>query len=94
MYIIDQLLDLQKFPSPYWGLFFYHERAERMLNGSKFPSPYWGLIFYLVKGTLHLTNCGISVSVPVLGINFLSPFFLANLMKCKLLSCFRPHTGD
>ena len=85
------------FPSPYWGLFFY----QNGINGTQyyptyreFPSPYWGLFFYPPKGEtmkdLNLT----SVSVPVLGIIFLSPNQYHIHTKQHNLTCFRPRTGD
>ena len=42
----------EEFPSPYWGLFFYHSRMKIINNAElevQFPSPYWGLFFYLIK---------------------------------------------
>ena len=42
----------EEFPSPYWGLFFYHSRMKIINNAElevQFPSPYWGLFFYRGK---------------------------------------------
>ena len=91
--------DLGKFPSPYWGLFFYRKRyvfSDTTTKKAKFPSPYWGLFFYPIIGIgdingvlafpspywglffyRHMNQTkeqkhGKYVSVPVLGIIFLS----------------------
>ena len=62
----------QKFPSPYWGLFFYQyfplidEKCAL-----RFPSQYWGLFFYRKKVDEPKMPL-FKVSVPVLGIIFLS----------------------
>ena len=62
---------------PHIGDYFFIAKANTALDNisddGKFPSPYWGLFFYheaLVKENTMLKNQ--VVSVPVLGIIFLS----------------------
>ena len=63
------------FPSPCWGLFFYRnglgERKGFRL-AMQFPSPCWGLFFYLELANQAFCYLAFFVSVPVLGIIFLS----------------------
>ena len=64
-----------EFPSPYWGLFFSYEFVDlnKMQINQVFPSPYWGLFFYLTNAArVNTYSKPILVSVPILGIIFLS----------------------
>ena len=63
------------FPSPYWGLFFYLDTMEMLKEyfiAKPFPSPYWGLFFYPSRYFNQFKKMFNIVSVPVLGIIFLS----------------------
>ena len=63
------------FPSPCWGLFFYQGDVLKMETTKelfKFPSPCWGLFFYLELANQAFCYLAFFVSVPVLGIIFLS----------------------
>ena len=61
-------------------------------NGIEFPSPYWGLFFYH-DGIVNIKISEYLVSVPVLGIIFLSN--CVSVMKAGFdYASFRPRTGD
>ena len=138
---------LNAFPSPHWGLFFYHRKTfketwavavavsvpvlgiifylsnmvkdEKNGYSFKFPSPYWGLFFItLTDFTVHneMSNCfrprtgdyffiggnetkdtitgKSNVSVPILGIMFLSIVLIVYSSMNRGILCFRPRIRD
>ena len=59
----------------------------------KFPSPYWGFFYQMWMGNLEHDHDLLDVSVPALGIIFLSMRWQLALIP-YLQVRFRPRTGD
>gem|GEM_PF-5413461 len=85
-----------KFPSPYWGLFFYRSIETGRINKLKlnrFPSPYWGLFFYHTRA-VKLPNYGTKkFPSPYWGLFFYRQQYHLPLRLLDFLG-FRPHIGD
>ena len=76
------------------GIIFYQtdtKTIKRLEAAIAFPSPYWGLFFYR-QLEQEIYNLYVLVSVPILGIIFLS--LKSYLKSTEICTRFRPHIGD
>ena len=76
------------------GIIFYQtdtKTIKRLEAAIAFPSPYWGLFFYR-QLEQEIYNLYVLVSVPILGIIFLS--LKSYLKSTEICTRFRPHIWD